>query len=281
VLARDAAEQVLAERALEGVEEAVFYHGEEVARRRRFDTRLLLAWLARLDRRADGNADARRRAGRFDELLASLAGAEANGVGPAVAARRHGAGGGAPGQGDPFLPAARADHIIARTEGLGPRAWSRARARAEAEWDRWQAGAEALVDRLTAPDQYGPEKVGLDQIGLDQTALNQSGPDPSGPDLTTVADGLCPAGQPIIEYKSIDAPQPAEARSAVEAHRRAGVHPAGSGRSHRAVMSFASEPCQLRQLRRPPAGLAGRSAGQVNGGMTISRASERQARRPG
>ena len=48
--ARSHAEQVLADRAINGVEEAVYYHGEEVARRRRFDSRLLLAHLARLDR---------------------------------------------------------------------------------------------------------------------------------------------------------------------------------------------------------------------------------------
>ena len=48
--ARDQAEQVLADRALNGWEEAVFYHGEEVARRRRYSDRLLLAHLARLDR---------------------------------------------------------------------------------------------------------------------------------------------------------------------------------------------------------------------------------------
>jgi len=53
VLARSHAEAVLADRALNGVEEAVFYHGEEVATRRRYDTRLLLAHLARLDRLAD------------------------------------------------------------------------------------------------------------------------------------------------------------------------------------------------------------------------------------
>ncbi|WP_226698717.1 hypothetical protein [Qipengyuania gaetbuli] len=47
--ARAHAEATLAERAIEGVEEAVFYHGEEVARRRRYDSRLLLAHLARLD----------------------------------------------------------------------------------------------------------------------------------------------------------------------------------------------------------------------------------------
>jgi hypothetical protein len=53
--ARVHAEEVLADRAINGVEEAVFYHGEEIARRHRFDSRLLLAHLARLDRlEADG-----------------------------------------------------------------------------------------------------------------------------------------------------------------------------------------------------------------------------------
>lgn len=49
VLARDHVEAVLAERALEGVEEPIFYRGEQIGSRRRFDTRLLLAHLARLD----------------------------------------------------------------------------------------------------------------------------------------------------------------------------------------------------------------------------------------
>ncbi|MEM7779243.1 MAG: hypothetical protein AAF697_02495 [Pseudomonadota bacterium] len=49
VLARPQVEEVLADRALNGVEETVFYHGEEVATRTRYDSRLLLAHLARLD----------------------------------------------------------------------------------------------------------------------------------------------------------------------------------------------------------------------------------------
>ncbi|WAT18001.1 hypothetical protein OZN62_00025 [Aurantiacibacter sp. MUD11] len=53
VIAREHVEQVLADRALNGVEEKVFYHGEEVATRRRYDSRLLLAHLARLDARAE------------------------------------------------------------------------------------------------------------------------------------------------------------------------------------------------------------------------------------
>ena len=48
--ARSHAEATLADRAVNGWEEAVYYHGEEVARRRRYSDRLLLAHLARLDR---------------------------------------------------------------------------------------------------------------------------------------------------------------------------------------------------------------------------------------
>ena len=71
VLARGVVEEVLADRALNGVEEAVFYHGEEVARRRRYDSRLLLAHLARLDRLAE-RADTAALADGFDAALAAL-----------------------------------------------------------------------------------------------------------------------------------------------------------------------------------------------------------------
>jgi hypothetical protein len=54
--ARAMAEDVLATRALDGVEEAVFYRGELIATRRRYDSRLLLAHLARLDRLAEDAA---------------------------------------------------------------------------------------------------------------------------------------------------------------------------------------------------------------------------------
>ncbi|WP_340588066.1 hypothetical protein [Erythrobacter alti] len=53
VIARQSVEEVLADRAINGVEESVFYHGEEVATRRRYDSRLLLAHLARLDAKAE------------------------------------------------------------------------------------------------------------------------------------------------------------------------------------------------------------------------------------
>ena len=66
--ARCHAEEVLSCRAIDGVEEQVMYHGEVVATRRRFDSRLLLAHLARLDRlTADAKVDAF--AGDFEAAL--------------------------------------------------------------------------------------------------------------------------------------------------------------------------------------------------------------------
>jgi hypothetical protein len=71
VIARPQVEEVLADRALNGVTESVFYHGEEVATRTRYDSRLLLAHLGRLDRL--GATHAVHIAARdFDERLAHL-----------------------------------------------------------------------------------------------------------------------------------------------------------------------------------------------------------------
>ncbi|WP_156135353.1 hypothetical protein [Novosphingobium malaysiense] len=78
VLARGHAEEVLATRALDGVEEAVWFRGELVGKRQRYDTRLLLAHLARLDRLAgDEESAVQALAGRFDEALAVIAGEDA------------------------------------------------------------------------------------------------------------------------------------------------------------------------------------------------------------
>src|SRR5690606_18760927 len=71
VLARSAGSEVLADRAIDGVEEDIWYRGELVGTRRKFDTRLLLAHLGRLDKAADDKAAAKD-AERFDELLALI-----------------------------------------------------------------------------------------------------------------------------------------------------------------------------------------------------------------
>jgi hypothetical protein len=94
LLARDHAEQVLADRALLGVEEPVFYRGEQVGVRRRYDTRLLLAHMARLDALADESAMAdaalRRtgRAGRRRALRRAGRWRRPRRAGPAAGARR-------------------------------------------------------------------------------------------------------------------------------------------------------------------------------------------------
>jgi len=73
VLARAASVEVLASRAIDGVEEEIWYRGERVGTRRKYDARLLLAHMARLDRIVDDER-AGEDAARFDELLARVAG---------------------------------------------------------------------------------------------------------------------------------------------------------------------------------------------------------------
>lgn len=72
--AREAAEQVLAARALHGTTETIWFRGEAVGERRRFDARLLLAHLARLDARAAAAPQAiHHLAEDFDRMLLALA----------------------------------------------------------------------------------------------------------------------------------------------------------------------------------------------------------------
>lgn len=73
VLAREVSAEVLECRAIDGIEEQVWYRGEVVGMRRRFDNRLLLAHMARLDAQAEAGT-ARDDAARFDELLACVGG---------------------------------------------------------------------------------------------------------------------------------------------------------------------------------------------------------------
>lgn len=74
VLGRDASQQVLADRAVDGIEEDVWHRGEVVGTRRRYDTRLLLAHLARLD--ALVTEEAADDAAHFEDLLARIGGGE-------------------------------------------------------------------------------------------------------------------------------------------------------------------------------------------------------------
>lgn len=68
LLARPHAEAVIGDRAIDGIEEEVWFRGEVVGTRRRYDTRLLLAHIGRLDR-LEEDADAAVLADDFDMVL--------------------------------------------------------------------------------------------------------------------------------------------------------------------------------------------------------------------
>jgi hypothetical protein len=74
LLAREAGAELLADMATEGIVEEVWFRGELMGTRRRFDARLLLAHVARLDRLVEEADDAAADdAERFEEILACVA----------------------------------------------------------------------------------------------------------------------------------------------------------------------------------------------------------------
>lgn len=75
LLARDVATDFLQDRAINGIEEDVYYQGEVVGSRQRYDSRLLLAHIARLDKLAE-RMSVSRGAARFGEMLDAIAGEE-------------------------------------------------------------------------------------------------------------------------------------------------------------------------------------------------------------
>src|SRR5690606_16972901 len=74
-LAQQSCSDTLASRAIDGREEDIWFRGELVGRRTRFDSRLLLAHLARLDKLVE-TCPAGEDIHRFDELLAIIGGSE-------------------------------------------------------------------------------------------------------------------------------------------------------------------------------------------------------------
>jgi hypothetical protein len=159
VLARASAEQVLADRALNGVEEAIFYRGELVGTRLRFDGRLLLAHIARLDKLAE-DTPAGTRASRFDELLALVAGEAFDAgmvdrAGDRVADRANDR----DHEADPLLPMSRARYVAE----VAARA---ARTGREDALDEIVEAAEAAGRVLCGRDDWRPE-AGLDDGELE------------------------------------------------------------------------------------------------------------------
>lgn len=196
VQARDHAEQVLADRAIEGVEEQVFYRGELIGTRRRYDSRLLLAHLARLDRQADA-AGADEEAERFDELVALVAGAQ---VPEALLTGD-----------DDLLPPARGDHAEAAARAAEDRArrdlpharnasdeaerdaaivaaGDAAHAAADAEWEMWYVLACDTADASRAAVRPCP------QDGVNpSTSARLSGPPPA----ERIGMGSQPSSAPV------------------------------------------------------------------------------------
>ncbi|WP_260927231.1 hypothetical protein [Novosphingobium sp. 9] len=197
VLAREAAEAVLASRAMDGVEEVVWFRGEQVGVRRRYDSRLLLAHLGRLDRVAGEGAEDL--SGRFDELLARVAGDQPE---PALMAASVGAckqdrdkAGGETGDAA-LLPPSRAAWSVAGGEALesvavddwlARRAAGQAsdadepvadlavwRAKAARMWDRWQAQAIARVDAILAGEDGAAESPPFEIKSLDGMAGSEA-----------------------------------------------------------------------------------------------------------
>ena len=148
--ARERVGEVLGTRAIEGIEEQVWHRGEVVGTRRRYDTRLLLAHMARLDKLAEDER-AREDATRFDELLACIAGE------PVPEELAVGAG---------ELPVDRATCALMKAElaqedapeDEAAEAYRRGWAEGEALWDAWFAGACDTVDRLLG-EPLAPQTV--------------------------------------------------------------------------------------------------------------------------
>ena len=156
-LAREVGVQELACRAIDGIEEDVWFRGEVVGTRRRYDSRLLLAHLGRLDAAAAAGA-AREDAERFDELLAVIGGASPP---DEVVCDDHGV---PLSRRASFALAVEAAEAIAREDAgddapdgqvLAPAESYAAGVNAAAHCDAWQEQAHAAVDRLLAEPDAG------------------------------------------------------------------------------------------------------------------------------
>ena len=155
IVAREQAEQVLADRAINGVTETIWFRGEAVGERRRFDTRLLLAHLGRLDARAEAaSEDLRACAAGFDDALDALL----QGLDPATAS----------GLCDPARDAAlvaAVDQVEEDYCAAHPEPYDNGRNDA---WAVWDAGLDALREAtLTATAQEWDEACAARDARLD------------------------------------------------------------------------------------------------------------------
>jgi hypothetical protein len=183
VLAREVAAQALATRALDGTPEAVWFKGEQVGTKVRYDGRLLLAHLARLDKAAE-ETEAGELAERFDELVARVAGEEPaeeladlgtwDSPAPLVpVAREVWAYRAAPRRAEEAREQWRADMRAKKatkadepTERLTP--WFDD---ALAEWDAWHARACAAVDAAVSAESLPVPTMTFPKVEIDMAAF--------------------------------------------------------------------------------------------------------------
>lgn len=152
VLGREASVQVLADRAIDGIEEEIYYRGELVGTRRKYDTRLLLAHLARLDALVKDER-ASKDAGVFDDLLRQIGTGSASDL---LMDREE------------FIDEATFDPKFATDEGIEEpqydgdkrlphaRRIDRAMDRAARHWDRRARKRHAVVDQLCEAGRMQP-----------------------------------------------------------------------------------------------------------------------------
>ena len=206
VHAREHSANVLATRALDGVEVAIVYHGEITGYRTVHDPRLLLAHMARLDRLVEGDKAAQARAARFDELLAGYAG-QPEPAGFACAVEEAGEGPALPPTRDQFAAWLRdeasedLEDAIEADDEKSLEALASVEQEAGAVWDAWHADGRALVGAiLETPDPSSSPRTRGPRFPCD------GGDDSGAPACAGVtSEGDAEDDQPPIEYKSAPA----------------------------------------------------------------------------
>ncbi len=218
VLAREVAAQALATRALDGTPEAVWFRGQQVGTKVRYDGRLLLAHLARLDKAA-AETEAGELAERFDELVARVAG-------EAPVAEM--ADLGAWDQPEALLPTARevwADRAGQRLAEEAREQWqadvkARRATKADepsdlhtpwfeaalAEWDAWHARACAAVDAAVEEVSLPVPKMTFPRVEIDMAAFNapDDETDEELEERRTLYETAYSQDDIIMEYKSLE-----------------------------------------------------------------------------
>lgn len=232
VRAHDCGLAALADRALDGVEEAVWFRGEQVGTRTRYDGRLLLAHLARLDKALEDEA-AVADAARFDELVACVTG---DGVVP----------GDLMGD-DPLLPmgreeaaqrlAERADQAAEHAGGSEEdcvAAFHAGLARGAERWDGWREDACDYVDWLTGWNQ-DPPQPGLPGNPLPEQVPEQV-PEPLRAALAAAAARPCESPAKSFSWTLSSPSTSALARGLAGAARAGAATPRSPRESRRASL---------------------------------------------